>query len=123
MNPIAQIPKFAPRMRKTLLPLLLSIMAFPVIAHAQLIDLAIYNSGNPETPSGAAVLGESGDQWNIVSAPISSSDPDSLKNVGGGDTSVTFSTDLPYLNYNSSSYGDLDPALFDNFAFTAASSA
>jgi hypothetical protein len=90
------------------------------VAHASLIDVSFYNSGYPPTiqPTGAAVLGQAGDQWNWIDAGITNGSPDLIDSTGTlTGASLTFTADggVRSLNLNTQPVPDLTNAyLFNN---------
>lgn len=64
-------------------------IGFTSFAHAQLIDIAFHGPGDP-TPSGAAVIGSAGDQWNGIDGSANgTTGPLALINSDGSSSPAT----------------------------------
>jgi hypothetical protein len=94
------------------------------IANAGLVDVAFYNSGYGGTqPTGAAVLGQAGDQWNWIDGMNCPSCPGpvSLTDTNGNATGVSLSFQADGAVVSAATNTQPDPDLTNNYLFNNSS--
>ena len=89
-------------------------------AHAALVDVAFYNSGYGGTqPTGAAVLGQAGDQWNWIDAASCPGCPTNtaLLDTQGNATGITLNFTADGAVPSATVGTQPDPDLMNNYLF------